>query len=136
MRPLSASLVKFMRSVYPYGVYGLADGSELLFTRNYKPFVMRDPSKQTITPHDGSWVPNVSWQGWFFDDLSAPWNGFGGAKESALRCQTALHRFLTGAPVDDLFVVMQGPNENGVTPQQHNCYPDPILKVERRKTYA
>lgn len=133
MRTVPQSLVKFMRAVYPYGAYCLADGSELLFTRDYKPFVMRDSNKQIMTPHDGSFVSDISWQGWFFNDLSAPWNGFAESKDSILRCQTALHRFLIGASITDLFVTVQDPEMDGKIPRQRECYPEPILKLEWSK---
>lgn len=54
----------------PYGRYVLADGSTVLFNRNYKPIHDRE-----------RWVPWVR-QEWFYYDGNPPWAN----KETLIRC--------------------------------------------------
>lgn len=92
----------FAHAHYPYGVYVLKDDSEVLFYRSYQPIAYRDPTRQVITPKLG-FVENILWNGYFYDGSCAPYRASPDRAAAARRCQLALHRFLTGGDVRELF---------------------------------
>lgn len=87
-----------LRKVLPYGVFIHGDGSETLFDREYKAIATRTPDKSCVYPTNET--PRFERQAWFYDDGGTPWSSI----KSKRRCQAALYYFITGQPIEALFI--------------------------------
>ncbi len=61
-----------MRLRLAYGVWTEADGTRVLFSRDYFPLWRVSPHGDVVADDPWRWVPFVE-QGWFWDDGDMPW---------------------------------------------------------------
>jgi hypothetical protein len=79
--------IRALRSYLPYGKWTCADGREVLFNRAYKPIWQRRNGRVEIADAR-EWVKDIQGEEWFFNDLTAPWEGYTarGCRKTLLKC--------------------------------------------------
>lgn len=65
---------RWMRANLPYGLWNCADGTQVLFNRNYQPIWAKPPGAPARRVEPSSWVPWVQ-ERFLFKDDTAPWLG-------------------------------------------------------------
>lgn len=83
----SISAFKPMRLWLPYGKWTYADGTELLFNRDYRPLWARRKDGKVIPVDPDAMVENNGGGEFFFDDETTPW---GGNKKALTTCISIL----------------------------------------------
>ena len=58
----------------PYGIWRCSDGTEVLFSRRYKPLWSRSPGGAVVAMVGNEWVENIVDERWFYDDRNQPWD--------------------------------------------------------------
>jgi hypothetical protein len=83
----------------PYGYYERADGSQVLFDRDYAPMWGRDADGSNVRKASG-WIEHVK-QGWFYDDYCSPNSPIYRQrhKKALARTEAALRAFHAGEPI-------------------------------------
>jgi hypothetical protein len=93
LSPDSKRIVR-MRLELPYGVRTCADGTEVLYNRDYRPIWRRTPHGQIEAFHRSESIPWEN-QKWFYNDNNPPWEDRGTLR----RCKKALDDFKRGRPL-------------------------------------
>jgi hypothetical protein len=57
----------------PYGRWLCSDGTEVLFSRRYKPLWSRSPGAAAVPMVGNEWIQNIVDERWFYDDKNEPW---------------------------------------------------------------
>src|SRR5262245_28075226 len=93
LSPRSKRIVR-MRLELPYGVWTCADGTEVLYNRDYEPICRRTPYGQVEPFHRSEFIPWKD-QKWFYYDGNPPWEN----RATHMRCKKALDDFKRGKPL-------------------------------------
>lgn len=78
----------------PYGVFTLANGTEVLFDRHYDPILQRDKRGNNVCEVSG-WIEDIVKESWFYDDSTA------NREFTKRKCEAATVAFMYGESVND-----------------------------------
>lgn len=99
----------------PYGAYIRADGSEVLFDRNYHPVMERAQDGSNVRPAAG-WIKHEVTV-WFYNDACSPrgQRRFKARQDALSRCEAALTAFTQGGSIAPYVIRSHDPHStNGI----------------------